>query len=576
MAYLQNFTWNYPHKKKFEDKDIINELFIFIHPIVYDKVIKEKWIHQYRRVSTMKLDILKAVILSDICNDYIHGHINPKFFEIKRDYYMAICAALNLDIVDDYYCIMGIFRGFLGKTYVTISQPSVLTRSFQSRQQYCVTEELVKLAEEIKKSGLPMRSFDPKKFKGKIGQCTFYKFEGKFYDSCHQIIKEHGIPDSWTEGYRKYWGHLMKTVDRQMIWTSDLELNCEVNDPESLRKIEELMKDQLGKQFDKRSKDEEPVYVEHTTKINRENCQQILDHLRNEYGAKCLYSKIQRQMFTLNCILAHTDENGIMTQKYYESEHGRVYQRGYNLQGLPSEIREDILSDYACVDMKAATFSILSNYAMKQGIPAEEIKTLTEFSKDPDSFRKKIYTALQADDKHLKREYVKKCLNAMAFGANMNEYRVVRDICNGTRYTVCARFDGWHTSSTPPNMAANPIVKSLGYEIRNLTKKLVKKNTKKGKLYNYKKQPLQLKGERRSLGKKLVHIYQGIESVILEALYSYEIDGQRLIDTDTGVGLLLHDGIYIRKDLLAKIDEAGGFSSYIKEKFDYDIRFSLE
>ena len=75
-------------------------------------------------------------------------------------------------------------------------------------------------------------------------------------------------------------------------------------------------------------------------------------------------------------------------------------------------------------------------------------------------------------------------------------------------------------------------------------------------------------------GKKLSHLYQGAEVRVLETIMKYPINGKKLIDIPYAVGLLLHDGIYIKKDIVKTIDSILPLDLYIEKKLGYVLKFS--
>jgi hypothetical protein len=58
-------------------------------------------------------------------------------------------------------------------------------------------------------------------------------------------------------------------------------------------------------------------------------------------------------------------------------------------------------------------------------------------------------------------------------------------------------------------------------------------------------------------------------------LRNVKLDGRPLGCMD-GIGLFLHDGLYVKKELAKKYDLCRLFSERIKEIFDFDIAYELE
>lgn len=309
------------------------------------------------------------------------------------------------------------------------------------------------------------------------------------------------------------------------------------------------------------------ICVEHTAKIS-------LDAVKTLREYEMERAENKNVLHILNVIMMNANSNGTYKQQYYRSSHGRLYQHGFSMQMLNSDYRDLILHDYQDVDIKAATFSILWNYARENGIHDDKMPTLYRYTKEPDVFRATILKKLRYYDNDVTMKYVKDVLNAIAFGARFNESRVLYDIKNHTKYSIPVSLEGYENTETPLHIVSLNEITSLVEEVKYITKKLAKKFTdKSGALVNA-KQLVQEHKTRMPYGKKLSHLYQGAEVRVLETIMKYPINGKKLIDIPYAVGLLLHDGIYIKKDIVKTIDSILPLDLYIEKKLGYVLKFS--
>ena len=71
-----------------------------------------------------------------------------------------------------------------------------------------------------------------------------------------------------------------------------------------------------------------------------------------------------------------------------------------------------------------------------------------------------------------------------------------------------------------------------------------------------------------TLGKRIAHLYQSIESQVLMKVLEYDKVAEN-------TGLLLHDGIYIRKSYISKINIID-ISNFIHDKLGYKILYEIK
>ena len=63
---------------------------------------------------------------------------------------------------------------------------------------------------------------------------------------------------------------------------------------------------------------------------------------------------------------------------------------------------------------------------------------------------------------------------------------------------------------------------------------------------------------------------------MLKELKNVRINNIPLSCYEDGIGLFLHDGLYVNKELAKKYDLCNTFSKHIKEVFDFDISYEIE
>ena len=312
---------------------------------------------------------------------------------------------------------------------------------------------------------------------------------------------------------------------------------------------------------------------EHTAYINVNELIDIINELS--------FSNIESDIKMRN-ILIHIKNNLVqntLTMNYFRSDHGRFYAIGPSLQFVSKKYRDRILSDYTAIDINAATFSILYNYAVKLGYDKSKLLTIYEYKINSKKFRENIYRELKISDKLLDPEYVKQVLNALAFGANLNETLVLQDIQRGTRKTIPTQIDGWYNPETPLNIVVNEKVIALKSELSELMTFLNNEHKVRDNnqlyLINSSLQKMVV-NNRVSRGKKLAHIYQSAESEILLTIINSIYKKKKLLDNFGAIGLLLHDGVYIKNDIFEKLGGTDYFEKLIFDTFEYSLSITKE
>lgn len=519
----------------------------FIHSEIYnDRVVN--W--RTMSVNIFRHEICACIMLTDICNEIILGNANPQRFTIDTAKYISVLAAMGASQTNLYRVVLRI-QNSLTDYFGCISVGYYMKEAAVSAPTYyAVTAKLDKIIDKIITNKSSYYGYDLEKIDSGCKMEKVYEYKGCIFPSYHDIVKT--LPVKFGE----YAAALKAVKDITNVYSipkSGLD-----------SAITNIFDSRVFKNKFINSND---ICVEHTAKIS-------LDAVKTLREYEMERAENKNVLHILNVIMMNANSNGTYKQQYYRSSHGRLYQHGFSMQMLNSDYRDLILHDYQDVDIKAATFSILWNYARENGIHDDKMPTLYRYTKEPDVFRATILKKLRYYDNDVTMKYVKDVLNAIAFGARFNESRVLYDIKNHTKYSIPVSLEGYENTETPLHIISLNEITSLVEEVKYITKKLAKKFTdKSGALVNA-KQLVQEHKTRMPYGKKLSHLYQGAEVRVLETIMKYPINGKKLIDIPYAVGLLLHDGIYIKKDIVKTIDSILPLDLYIEKKLGYVLKFS--
>lgn len=519
----------------------------FIHSEIYNDRVAN-W--RTMSVNIFRHEICACIMLTDICNEIILGNANPQRFTIDTAKYISVLAAMDASQTNLYRVVLRI-QNSLTDYFECISVGYYMKEAAVSAPTYYgVTAKLDKIIDKIITNKSSYYGYDLEKIDSGCKMEKVYEYKGCIFPSYHDIVKT--LPVKFGE----YAAALKAVKDITNVYSipkSGLD-----------SAITNIFDSRVFKNKFINSND---ICVEHTAKIS-------LDAVKTLREYEMERAENKNILHILNVIMMNANSNGTYKQQYYRSSHGRLYQHGFSMQMLNSDYRDLILHDYQDVDIKAATFSILWNYARENGIHDDKMPTLYRYTKEPDVFRATILKKLRYYDNDVTMKYVKDVLNAIAFGARFNESRVLYDIKNHTKYSIPVSLEGYENTETPLHIVSLNEITSLVEEVKYITKKLAKKYTdKSGALVNA-KQLVQEHKTRMPYGKKLSHLYQGAEVRVLETIMKYPINGKKLIDIPYAVGLLLHDGIYIKKDIVKTIDSILPLDLYVEKKLGYVLKFS--
>lgn len=307
------------------------------------------------------------------------------------------------------------------------------------------------------------------------------------------------------------------------------------------------------------------THCSHSTQINNER-------LKEAMSITDIDNKTSEN---LNKLSHFVSKNGNIIIPYHRSSHGRLYSH-IPLQFVPKVIRNYILSGYEEVDISASAYSILYNFAVSRGYSKKKIEEIGKLVKDPTSYRKSILNELKVHDKNLQYEYIKTALTSIVYGCNTSTDHIAYSIIGNHKQNLSlCNIEGYTVSSIPVEFCQNEHIKAIKEEIKNLIKWYISNNTV---IENDKKYLINEHGQKMLLdkqstkGKKIAHIYQGLESSVLETISRVTIDDTELLEK--GIGLLLHDGIYIDKKITSVYNIKKLFNAKLHEKYGFTLNFS--
>lgn len=271
------------------------------------------------------------------------------------------------------------------------------------------------------------------------------------------------------------------------------------------------------------------------------------------------------------------DNSGLFTQYYFQSPTGRFYQHGYNMQMLSKELRERVLTDYTCIDMKACVYFIMYNLANKfeyQG----DMDYLSQMINNPDGYRQNVFEKLQEYDSDVEYSYVKNMFTAMAYGARCYEKVIANDMKHH-KVDSAIMTSGYTKKDTPIEFSKIEEVSGIQSEIYKLGTFIVNECTHEDRLVNAAGMLMNKKEANR--GEKIAFIVQGVESMLLQTILDIPVElNLPLKCAPFAIGLLLHDGLYVRKKYAFAntgcLNTSGGtclLSQYLFERTGFSMKF---
>ena len=314
------------------------------------------------------------------------------------------------------------------------------------------------------------------------------------------------------------------------------------------------------------TKKHENVSASNTVIINRE---EIYNILKNPSSGLMYSHYVMSELFRMYD--ETTNENPEICLEYFQSKQGRHYVQGSAIQLFPKELRDRVLSEYVAVDMECSIFSLYKNLGKKFGYK-KETPQIDEIIRDRRAYRERFVSS------RLPYEGVKTVLTAIAYGAIVDVYNMYMSINEGWRcFRRSSLLNCGYDKTSVMNMCNTDEIQALVKELRSLGRFIISKCTNKEKkcIVNLCGNALSLK-TRKNFGTKMAHVYQSYEAAILMELRNVEIGNIPLGCIKNGIGLFLHDGMYVHKNIIKKYDLCKMFSQRIKEVFNFDISYEVE
>ena len=323
---------------------------------------------------------------------------------------------------------------------------------------------------------------------------------------------------------------------------------------------------------------------------------ELSDKAGQSYEANGLCSDYYRYVNQLKIcrnILFHANmEDNTVEMNYHRNVHGRDYLPHRSIQMLSSEYRKRILSDYSTLDVKSGTQTLLWNKAasiLGKEKTADFFPLLSEYVKDPDEIRNKltmfVMDGAKEEDKPRYKDFVKMALNVPFFGSINNPKLTLADEFNYTQKSLLKRLANQHNlpRGVAINLAENDYYVSYCKETRKFISFMLKQYKVNTEIVNGKKVctytndlGTMIQSSPRKVGTPIAHIYQGIEATVRDTIRNYKIHGKKLCDHAKAIGLLLHDGLYIKHDIMKEILKQEPIEHYLKRTLGYDIHFSYD
>lgn len=311
---------------------------------------------------------------------------------------------------------------------------------------------------------------------------------------------------------------------------------------------------------------EKTVSITSTISVDREEIYKIISNPSsgNTYSAYVMSELLRMYDIT-------SEENPSVDLKYFQSRQGRHYVQSSSVQLFPKELRERIFSDYVAIDMECSIFSLYKNLGKKYGYK-KLTPQIDELIRNRRAYRERFVSS------RLPYEGVKTVLTAIAYGAIVDVYNMYMEINDAYR---CRRKSSLlscgYDRSAVLDMCNTSDIENLVKELRSMGRFIISKCTDDEKqcIINFYNTPLSIK-TKKTFGVKMAHIYQSYESAILMELRNVEIEGFPLGCIDGAIGLFLHDGLYVRKNIVDKYNLCEMFSDRIKEVFNFDISYEIE
>ena len=291
------------------------------------------------------------------------------------------------------------------------------------------------------------------------------------------------------------------------------------------------------------------------TPVNMENLTLLYNHLQHLEGptsdlfANTNDAEANRLLAAVGQLykLASVDisGHGYVMHRYAESNSGRLYAKGVNLQNGPRLIRQAALQGFYDYDFENCHYTIISQLARRYGV---EVLAIDNYLANKAQVRQQLAT-----EAGITQGQVKVCLLMIMYGAGL---------VPGRTQDAIPREIGEEAAE---RLRSNPLFSGIRQDMKKARKVILsnwKPKPRCSTLVNAmdKRIKKEVDGKKVSDKKLLAHLLQGIEAQALKALIDMMKDN---------VVLLLHDG-FVTKDQ----QDIAAMERRVKEVTGFDMSIS--
>ena len=291
---------------------------------------------------------------------------------------------------------------------------------------------------------------------------------------------------------------------------------------------------------DKKSKAWAGVDIPNVIQIDRQSLsmhQRQLKLILSEATSPEIVAKCEREIYAnqhLDLLAQTVIGNGAIMQHYQESESGRLYASGINLQNASKLTRRAALAGSYSYDIQNCHFAILNQQANRHGLT---LPAIDHYLANKKEVRKQI-----AIDTGLSINKIKTCLIAVMYGASLTT-------CKDRAIPKTVGVE------KAKELMQHPLFNSIYQGVRK-ARKVILDNCPvvRGRLVNAVGNRIVVKEANKA--QQLAHLLQGVEALALITVVPEIVDD----------GLLLHDGFVTNRRLDPRVIEKA-----IKSATGYDL-----
>lgn len=317
--------------------------------------------------------------------------------------------------------------------------------------------------------------------------------------------------------------------------------------------------------------------------------QNVLDKKRNSLE-KHVAGQLQSFLFNGK----EDDGKNWIRLHFLRRRHGRFYGYGNSVQLFPKWLRKEVFPAYASVDLNCGVYSLMVSQLQEHGYDGD-ISEMQEMTCNKDAYRR----SLVDPSLHISLDNVKKFLTMIGYGCTLDVAKIV-DAAEWKWlvevYSIeQTMYDSYkHSPGTalaggiddPDRLmqiakwAANPKVFGLWKEMqeggRFLFSRMTAMRNGRPTLRNAWGEELDVKSKRISFGKKLAHIYQGAESMLLwKIMDGFEVGGMPVKNSMFGFGIPMHDGFGLHKEVVGS-NSAHLVEQYVSNAVGWNLKYDCE